>query len=193
MAIDFQDLVLLWKKRPVVIGCGALTLMLLAGSYLRSSRMGELGGLLKSKEEEGQKILNNIRNGAGLAEQYEALTATTKDLESRLVRSSERARNQQYFYRIESDTGVKEVNLQPVPAPNSSQQKGPKTLYIGVGYTISVKGSFRQILDFLGRLEAGQHFFRLTSATVSREGQRAAADATNAITLTLNLDLLGLP
>ncbi len=192
MAIDIQDLVVLWKKRPVAIGCGVLSLVLLAGSYLRSSRVGELGDLLKQKEEEGQKILDNIGNGSGLAKQYESLTATTKDLESRLVRSSERARNQQYFYRIESDTGVKEVNLQPVQA-GATAQKGPKTLYTGVGYTISVKGDFRQILDFLGHLENGQHFFRLSSATVSREGQRGGPDASNAITLTLNLELLGLP
>jgi len=192
MAIDFQNLVALWKKRPLVIGCGALSLALLAGSYLRSDRMSDLAGQLKTNEEEGNKILDNIRNGAGLAEQYEALTATTKDLESRLVRSSERARNQQYFYRIESDTGVKEINLQPAQA-GQVPQKGPKTLYTGVGYTISVKGTFRQILDFLDHLETGQHFCRLVSATVAREGQRGAAEATNAITLTLNLELMGLP
>lgn len=176
----------------MVIGCGALSLVLLVASYLRSDRLSQLGGELKVKEAQGQQILENMSNGTGLAEQYEALTATTKELESRLVRSSERARNQQYFYRIESDTGVKEVNLQPSQTILSGQ-KGPKTLYTGVGYTISVKGSFRQILEFMDRLESGQHFFRLISATVSRDGQRGAADATNTVTLTLNLNLLGLP
>ena len=47
------------------------------------------------------------------SEQYSALTTATKELESRLVRSTERARNQQYFYEIESEAGVKETSLQP--------------------------------------------------------------------------------
>ena len=113
MAINSKDLVALLKKFPIAIGCGLLSLILLAGSYWRNSRAGELAEQLKQKEVEGQGILDDIRNGANLAEQYDALTATTKDLESRLVHSSERARNQQYFYRLESDTGVKELNLQP--------------------------------------------------------------------------------
>jgi hypothetical protein len=192
MAINSKDLVVLLKKFPIAIGCGLLSLVLLAGSYWRNSRAGELAEQLKQKEVEGQKILDDIRNGANLAEQYDALTATTKDLESRLVRSSERARNQQYFYRLESDTGVKELNLQPTsiaPPP----LHGPKPIYTGIGYAISVQGDFRQILDFVSRLESGQHFYRLISGTVTREGVRGAAGSTGGVTLTLNLNFLGLP
>lgn len=192
MAITSKDLVALLKKFPIAIGCGLLSLVLLAGSYWRYSRAVELAEQLKQKEVEGQGILDDIRNGANLAEQYDALTATTKDLESRLVHSSERARNQQYFYRLESDTGVKEFNLQPTsitPPP----LHGPKPIYTGIGYTISVQGDFHQILDFVSRLESGQHFYRLISGTVTREGVRGAAESTGAITLTLNLNFLGLP
>ena len=192
MAITSKDLVVLLKKHPVAIGCGALSLILLAGSYLRSSRVSSLSEQLKQNEQEGQKILDDIRNGANLVEQYDALMATTKELDSRLVRSSERARNQQYFYRLESDTGVKEINLQP-GAVGASQPKGAKTLYTSIGYTISVEGDFHQILDFMSRLESGQHFFRLVSGTVAREGTRGTAEATTAVTLTLNLEFLGLP
>jgi hypothetical protein len=192
MAFTSKDLVTLLKKHPVAIGCGALSLILLAGSYLRGSRASELSDQLKQKEQEGQKILDDIRNGANLVEQYDALTATTKELDSRLVRSSERARNQQYFYRLESDTGVKEISLQP-GAVGANQPKAPKTIYTSIGYTISVQGDFRQILDFIGRLESGQHFFRLVSGTVAREGGRTSAEATAAVTLTLNLEFLGLP
>lgn len=192
MAITSKDLVVLLKKHPVAIGCGALSLILLAGSYLRSSRVSGLSEQLKQNEQEGQKILDDIRNGANLVEQYDALLATTKELDSRLVRSSERARNQQYFYRLESDTGVKEINLQP-GAVGANQLKGAKTIYTSIGYTISVDGDFRQILDFMSRLESGQHFFRLVSGTVAREGTRGTAEATTAVTLTLNLEFLGLP
>jgi hypothetical protein len=191
MALTTQDLIAYLKKHPVAIGCGVLSVVLLMGSYFRSSRAGDLNVLLKQKEEEGQKILDNIRNGSNLGEQFATFSAATKDLESRLVRGTERARNQQYFYRIESDTGVKEISLQP-NAPNPMQRRGPKTLYTGIGYGVTVEGNYRQILDFVGRLESGPHFYRLISGTVSHQGQRGAADSTPTITLSLNLELLGL-
>ena len=192
MAFTSKDLVVFLKKHPVAIGCGALSLILLAGSYLRNSRVSELSDQLKQNEQEGQRILDDIRNGANLVEQYDALTATTKELDARLVRSSERARNQQYFYRLESDTGVKEFSLQP-GAVGAYQPKGAQAIYTSIGYTISVQGDFRQTLDFLSRLESGQHFFRLISGTVTRDGARATPATTAAVTLTLNLAFLGLP
>jgi hypothetical protein len=196
MAFTTKSFAAFLKKHPVAIGCGVLSVLLLAGIYLRSSKAGELAASLKQKEDEGQKILDNIRSGANLAEQYETLASATKELDARLVRGTERARNQQYFYRIESETGVKEVSLQSnssAPVSAAEKQRLSKTLYTGIGYTVSVQGDFRQILNFIGRLESGPHFCRLISGSVFRQGQRGAADATNAITLTLNLELLGLP
>ena len=194
MAITTKNLVAFLKKHPVAIGCGVVSVLLLAGIYFRGSKAGELAVLVKQKEEEGQRILDTIRGGANLPEQFETLAAATKELEARLVRGTERARNQQYFYRIESETGVKEVSLQPITpaAPTPAQQRLPKTLYAGVGYTVAVQGDYRQILNFVGRLESGPHFYRMVSGSVSRPGQRGAADATNTLTLTLSLELLGL-
>jgi len=191
MTFATQGIVTFLKKYPVAIGCGVLSVVLLAGSYIRNSRASDLVTLMRQKEEEGQKILDNIRNGTNLPEQFETLSAATKGLEARLVHAPERARNQQYFYRIESDTGVKELSLQPNPA-SSAQQRGPKTLYTGISYTITVQGDYRQILNFVGRLESGPYFYRLISASVSRQGQRGGPNSSPTINLSLNLELLGL-
>jgi hypothetical protein len=192
MAVTSKDVLALLKKHPVAIGCGLLSLVLLGASYWRSSRAAELADQVKQKEQEGQKILDDIRNGANLAEQFDALTTTTKELESRLVYSSERARNQQYFYRLESDTGVKEISLQPrAAAPPPA--RGPKPIYTGVGFSIAVQGNYRQILDFVTRLESGQHFYRLVSASVTRDGARGATPGPATLTANLNLEFMGLP
>lgn len=188
MAFATKGIVAFLKKYPVAIGCGVLSVLLLAGSYIRNSRASELVTLMRQKEEEGQKILDNIRNGTNLPEQFETLSAATKGLEARLVRAPERARNQQYFYRVESDTGVKELSLQPNPS-SPAQQRGSKTLYTGISYTIAVQGDYRQILNFVGRLESGPLFYRLISGSVSRQELRGAST----INLTLTLELLGLP
>jgi hypothetical protein len=190
MAFTTKDLVAFLKRYPVPISCGVLSIVLLAGSYIRNARAGELSALLRAKEGEGQTILNNIRNGANLPEQFETLSAATKELESRLVRGPERARNQQYFYRIESDTGVKELSLQ-ADAPSRVQPRGPKPLYTGISYTIAVQGDYRQILNFVGRLESGPLFYRLISGSVSHQEVRGGSAST--INLTLTVELLGLP
>ncbi|HTX65127.1 MAG TPA: hypothetical protein VMD31_05105 [Opitutaceae bacterium] len=192
MAITSKDLVAVLKKHPVAIGCGLLSVILLGASYWRSSEVSELADQLKQKEQEGGRILDDIRNGTNLAEQFDALAATTKELESRLVRSSERARNQQYFYRLESDTGVKELNLQPMGS-GGAPVRGPKPIYLGVGYSISVQGDFRQIIDFTSRLESGQHFYRLVNASVTRDGVRGPTPGPGTITAALSLEFLGLP
>ena len=196
MAFTTQDFVVILKKYPLVISCGVLSVGLLAGSYIRNARAGELSALLKEKDDQGTAILNNIKNGTNLPEQFETLSAATKELESRLVRGAERARNQQYFYRIESDTGVKELSLQ-ANAPSRAQPRGPKPLYTGVSYTIAVQGDYRQILNFIGRLESGSLFYRLISGSVSHQEVRSAAAkeprGAPTINLTLTLELLGLP
>ena len=189
MTILSKDIEAFLKRYPIAIGCGLLTAFLLVGSYIRSDRASEVATQLKDAEEQGKGILREIRDGANLSEQYETLVGHIKELESRLVVSSERARNQQYFYRLESETGVKEISLQP-GARSTGTQRGTKPLLAGIGYAISVQGDYHQILNFLGRLESGHHFYRMITASVSRAGQRGSAAT---ITLTLNLELLGLP
>jgi hypothetical protein len=56
-----------------------------------------------------------------------------------------------------------------------------------------VEGNYRQILDFVGRLESGRHFYRLVSATLIRRTERDASGTGFLLNLTLNLELLGLP
>ncbi len=114
----------------------------------------------------------------------------TKELESRLIQRTERARNQGYFYQLEMESGVKEMGL--VPA-NSGPKKDTGRLFEGIEFTITVQGEYRQILDFVGRLESGEHFYRLVSASMSRlEGGSASAPG-SLLSLTTTVQLLGLP
>lgn len=193
MTLVSKEMAAFLRRYPIAIGCGVLSLVLLGGSYIRAERAADLAKEARDGEDQGKKILNDIRSGANLAEQYEAFLGHTKELESRLVHGSERAQNQQYFYRIESETGVKELSLQPGGTRSTGLSRGPKPQYSGIGYTISVSGDYRQILHFLRRIESGQHFYRLLTGSVSRAGQRGAGAAAATITLTLNLELLGLP
>ncbi len=193
MAFRIQSLSVYLKKYPLAIGCGTLSAVLIAGLFFRSSRAGDLAAQLKQKEQDGQRILDNVRDGTNLAEQYDALAAAVRGLESRLVRGSERAGNQQYFYQLESETGVKEISLQPAATGPADRRRAPKTLYTGVGFSISVQGEYRQILSFIGRLESGPHFYRLVRGSVIHGKAGSSGRGADALTLTLTLELLGLP
>ncbi len=190
MKWTLKDLVEFLKRYPIAIGCGLLSVIAVVGYSVRNSRASELGVQLKQVESQAQKILSNVHNAANLQEQYSVLTTATKGLESRLVRSTERARNQEYFYEIESEAGVKETSLQQ---GNIDPKKNAHRTYCGVGFTVSVEGNYRQILDFVGRLESGHYFCRMVSATVSRRSGRNASGPESLLGLTLNVEFLGLP
>jgi len=192
MAVTLKNLVEFLKRYPIGVICGLVGAIMIGAIYVRSNRVDELGAQSKQAEEQGRKLLGEIRNATSLVDQYAALSAKTKDLESRLVRGSERALNQQYFYRIESDTGVKEISLQPTSS-GAEPRRGDGRLYSGIGFTVTVEGDYRQILDFVGRIESGQYFYRLISASAIRRGELGQAGSASRIALSLNLELLGLP
>ena len=188
--LNFKDVGGFLKRYPIGVVCGTLSVIGLVGYFVRNSRASELKAQLTEVEAQAEQILGNVHNAAELGAQYATLSAATKDMESRLVRGSERARNQQYFYQLESEAGVKEVSLQP---NSSDPKKNSGAFCTRISYTISVEGDFAQILGFAGRLESGNYFYRLTSASVVRRGIHATSGTASVINLTLNLELLGLP
>ena len=98
--------------------------------------------------------------------------------------------NQQYFYRLESETGVKLLDLRqnPVPAAKLGAKNGG---YLGVPYNISIQGTFPQVIAFLRRLEHGRHFTRFNTVSIAKSvGSEATADT---LTVALNIELLGTP
>jgi Tfp pilus assembly protein PilO len=192
MTVTFKDILEFLKRFPVGMVCVLLSVIVLGCFFLRRSRVDELSTQSRQMEEQGRIVLAELRDATGLPEHCASLSAKTRDLESRLVRASERAHNQQYFYRIESDTGVREISLQ-AGSGGAGPRKGERRLYSGIGYTVTVVGNYRQIIDFIGRFEGGPRFFRLNSASVSRQGDRNSAGPASPVSLTLNLELLGMP
>jgi hypothetical protein len=185
-----EPIVATLKANPISVACGALALTLAVGIYLRSSRVPEGEALLDKKATLGERIDANLKNGVQLADQFAAISASRKEIETRLVHPDELAKNLQFFYKLEAETGTKLVDLRQNPAPPAAKgaAKG-KTFYKGVGYTLSVRGDYTRILDFLRRLESGQRFCRVLSASVGIGG--SDKDRGNELTINLSLELLG--
>jgi hypothetical protein len=183
-----EQLVSTLKANPISVACGALALTLGILIYVRGDGVPEGEALLDQKATLGERIDANLKNGVQLAEQYAAISASRKEIETRLVRADEIAKNLQFFYKLEAETGVKLVDLRQ----NSSALKPAKSSYRGVGYSVAVRGDYVRILDFMRRLESNQRFCRVMTAAIGVGGS-SDKDRGNEMTMNLSLELLGQP
>jgi len=189
MAISNEQVIAFVKKNPIGFGCGALCLVLVAAMYYRSDLVPASEAELSQQSAEAERLAGNLKNATQLQEQLDAMIAAGKQVEARLVRPGDLAKNQQYFYKLEADTGTKiDCRQNALPA-----EKDRKTLYLSVPYTVNVQGDYPQILSFLRQLESGAHYCRVLNATLTAGGTGAGEGTENPLTLNLNLELLGQP
>lgn len=181
------DLVALIKKHPIGFSCFLVCLICGVAIYLRYGNIAASQQDLEAKSAEVAKMTSNIRNSANLSEQVAEIQGYTKELESRLLKSSQLAVNLQYFYKLETENGVKLVDVRQNALPRNAK---PST-YSGVPFSVSVQGTYSQVMNFLGRLQNGRHLCRINSANFTKVA--ASEGAGTLVNLSLNLELLGQP
>ncbi len=186
--MDTQQINDFAKKHPLALGCVFLSLVLAAGIYFRRDALAEARVQLDAKTVEGEHVTDNVKNSAQLGEQYAALAQAAQMIESRLVHADQLAINLQYFYKLGSDTQTKLTEIRQTGAAALGKNAG-KTAYSAIGYTASVEGTYPQVLDFLRRVENGEHFSRIRNLRLARAGSGSNPDD---LSLRLELDLLGL-
>lgn len=181
-----EELMAFVKKNPISVGCGVVSLALLASLYFRSDLKTNAETLLAEKSAEGERLASNIRHSDGLDEDLARVTAANKEIDSRLVKISELGNNSQFFYRLEGETGVKLIDFRQL-THTPGKAKGAFT---PVGFSVSAEGDMRQLLHFLRLLESGTHYCRVLTASITNRGPAARNPA---LTISLNLELLGAP
>jgi hypothetical protein len=181
-----EELIAFVKKNPVGIGCGLLSLALGGFIYFRSGQIPESEAELVQKSSEGQRLASNLNNANQLQEHHDALVAANKAIDARLARASQFAKNLQYFYKIESETGVKLTTDPRISPP--AVKKDAKAAFIALPCSLSVQGTLPQLLVFLRRLENGTHYCRVLTFSLA-----GSADRNGPLNLSVNLELLGLP
>lgn len=192
-----KDLSVWLKKHPFTAACAGLSLLLAAGYFFRQGSVPEAEALLEQRTTESRRLKANISNGTALKDHVAALEDANAKIDQRLMRAADLARNQQYFYKIEADTGVKLADLRPggAAAPGARPAAaGAKKHFSTVPYTCTVQGTYSQLLAFLQKLEQGEHFPRILSASVSMGGgggEDAASEADPILSLTIGIEFLG--
>jgi hypothetical protein len=182
-----QEFIALAKKNPISFGCALASIACVVGLYFRDSEIPEAEAELTQKTAQAERFALNIQHSAQLKEQAEIMTTAVKELDTRLVRPSQLGINTGYFYKVESDTGVKIVDLRQ-NTPSTGVAKSGKNAFVPVAFAVTVQGTLPQVLDFLRQLENGAHYSRTITASCT-----ANTAARGVITLALGLELLGLP
>ncbi len=192
MSLETRHVVSFIKKQPVLVVCVGISLALGAVLYLRSDALDQQTQAHTDKKDEDERLRKNVEYASKLPAQLLALQAANKEAQVRAVRPRELSLNLQYFYRIESETGVKDQGgLHHGGVVKPLAKGAPKTVYLPDAYAITVQGDFRQLVDLLRHIEQGAHFSRELSAVIAPASKE---DRTSTkLTLVLNLELLALP
>lgn len=190
MSIDTRTFTSGIKKYPTLVVSVIVSIGLLATLYTRRDQFDLKQVELDRLSAEGRRYRANIANSAQLKEQLEFLLQANSAVKDRAFKTESMALNLQYFYRLESETGVKYLDLRPgtrpaEPGKAAAKAPPPAAAYIPLNYVVNVQGDFMQIITFLKRLEQGAYFCQINTAQATGGGL--------SITLNLNLDLLGVP
>jgi hypothetical protein len=192
MSLETKDVVNFIKKQPVLVVCVGISLALGALLYFRSDALDQQTQAHNDKKDEDERLRKNIEYASKLPAQLLALQAANKEVQARAVHPRELSLNLQYFYRIESETGVKDQGgLHHGGVVKPTGKAAPKTVFLPDAYTVTVQGDFRQLVDLLRHIEQGSHFSRELNAIIAPASKEDPSSTK--LTLALNLELLALP
>ena len=188
--MNSADIIAKIKKQPIGFVCGLICVLCIGWLYFRSGELEKRQGEYDAKSAEAAKFISNVSISKSLPAEVAEIQAATKELESRLVKESQLALNQQYFYRLEAETEVKILDIRQ----NQRSRAAAKTTYTGIPFNVNVQGPYKNVMAFLQRVEKGRHFCRVLSASFSKSSLAAEGQVgTPAITMGLSIDLLGQP
>ena len=184
MSLETKDVVNGIKKQPVASACGFVFFVLLIALYFRFGALAEAEAVLEQRTKTFRELKNNVSYSAQLDDHVKQLSAANQRIDASALRAAALAQNQQIFYLLEAQTGVKIVDIrqQAVPPPAKG---APATGYIPIDFSLNVEGGYEQVLLFMKRVERSPSINRLAGATMS-------VKETGVATVSMNVAMLGI-
>jgi Tfp pilus assembly protein PilO len=147
-----------------VSGCLALTLLLVgANFFLRSAHASAVQRHAEIREQ-GEQLLRTLANRPHIEADLAALRAANAQIAGNLMDEQSMEVNLGYFYRLEKASRVRLVRLNQLAALAPL----PGSLYKTVQFSMQVKGSYRNNVNFLRALETGPRILRIRNSSVER-------------------------
>lgn len=178
------DLIEKFRRFPIPSIAAAVVLACFLANYFRVDLLSDLEAELNDVRDQREQIDMNLVVGSTLEEHAVEMRARVAELDARVVQPAELAQNMNYFYQLESATGV---GLSDLKQNVLAEKPVPKNQLGGISYTISLSGQFPQVIGYFNELERGSRFFRLKNFNLQRGRETTQAS----VSVTLDFELLG--
>jgi len=183
-----EELIAFLRKNVICVACVVASLVIGGTIYLRSNELPAAEKVFADNAQKAALLAANIEDSEQLAEQHAKLVTANAAIAERMIRVGQLAENEQYYYQLESDTGVKlTTDIRQIPWVPPAKG-APKTAYSRVGFALTATGTYGQVLDLLRRLEGGEHYCRILTCNLRPAGELRDP----ALQVTLTLELLGI-
>lgn len=191
MSFDSQKFIGAFKKNPGLVFAGAAIFVILAVIYFRYDEIGSHEARLAEMQQNLAKLQRNVVNSAQLERQLAEIRKINEEIASTVLRPAELARNLQYFYTLESDHGVKLLDLQQqaVVAP---VRGAAASIYAPMRFTVNVAGDYEQLLKLMRQVEKTFLGGKVLSAVISPGVATGGNDQTKARLLSMTVQTIAL-
>lgn len=187
--MDFRGLLQLFRKNLISVISGLVVVVCSVYLVLDMGKKEDLDSRFRDLSIEHGRVIKNLKFSGGLEDDLSRLEELTAEVESHLFRYKDLAANYNYFFQLESLTGVKlgelrQKNFVEVDRRSKAARSKRKKLYQEIEYTMSAFGSYEEIANFLRHLERGKAHYRI--------GETRLLGARNSLTwdgLSLNISL----
>lgn len=195
--MTFRDLIPL-LKRNLITTIGSVCIIACALVYfVRQEQINRLATDYDDLSVRRARVLKNLKFGDGLGQELLAIQDLEKDARSRLFNPRDLAANYNYFFQIESATGVKLSDLRQFDKPVEKPAKGTKQrrrrpgaqTFQPLAFEMNVTGTYPKVLDFVRNLEGGRAYCRLEKLAVGSVG--SSAEGSGEIVARLSIEILG--
>lgn len=154
-----------------------------AGYFLHKNVL-ELENTVNAVHAEGDAMLKTLAGAGALRADREAIATAVHEINANLITEENRAENVGYFYKLEDQSHTRISELHQLAAPVGS---GNSTAKI-VPFSVSVSGSYRDVLSFVSQLEQGPRLMRIIAFTFDRRSSSG-----DSVVLTLSIEMLARP
>jgi hypothetical protein len=183
MSIQGKDIVNGFKSYPVPATCFIIVLVALLSFYFRADLLSETADKLEGRNKELKKLKANIAASVQIDDQLAVLTKANEKFMATAMRVSELAKNPQYFYNLESQTGVTLADVKQIVT--SAPAKLAPDSYFVIPFSVTAEGEFKQLIKFMRTLEYSDNVSRVASVAMSpTQGTR--------VSMSVNMEVLGL-
>jgi len=184
MSYRLRQLLALMKEYPFVTTC--LIIILIAGnlSVFLNLKNTELEHVQNRVRQEGAVVQKTINASPALRSDSQLIESALKEIDASLVTEDNLAENYGYFYIIEDQSQAQMGELHQNTAPPNE----PEAKYRTVPLSLTVKGTYSQVFNFLHRVETGSRLIKIASFTMHRSQPTG-----DAVTLAMELNMLAYP